>query len=146
VEIDLWKKLKGAAAGAKGSPQPGSTPPTILYTTINEFITGGEQLTSWREAKLSLIAGQDTMDISELRKILETNLPGVGPANCIEMLDKVYKDRSSKLVSTVVRQLRGIKKRIPVRDLLTNVHSDRLAQLLGNRSEVTVADLAMLLP
>ena len=61
----------------------------------------------------------------------------------LDALEKVYTQRLTALKKDIIGNLKGIKQKINVPELLTNVRSEDFAQLLGDRSEVTIADLGM---
>ena len=65
--------------------------------------------------------------------------------NPIECLDKPYKNKASKLHSDLVRNFRGVKRRLSVEFIREAVRSPDLHDLIQGRQDITVADLAMIL-
>jgi hypothetical protein len=74
VEKDLWKKLMVSPSPPKPSGQ------MALYSILNDFLSEGEGLKSWKAAKSAEISSlnMNSIDVGELRNILETNFPGRG--------------------------------------------------------------------
>ena len=62
-----------------------------------------------------------------------------------EALEKVFKIKTSELRKDMTSNLKGIKTRVNVEDLLKNVRKSKLNEILYERREVSIVDLCMAL-
>ena len=83
------------------------------------------------------------MKNADLRLLLDSDVPGRIDMLPLEALEKVYTTKLAALKKDIIANLRGIKQKINVPDLLENVRSEDLSSLLGDKNEVSISDLGM---
>ena len=83
------------------------------------------------------------MKNADLRLLLDSDVPGRIDMLPLEALEKVYTTKLATLKKDIIANLRGIKQKINVPDLLENVRSEDLSSLLGDKNEVSISDLGM---
>ena len=83
------------------------------------------------------------MKNADLRLLLDSDVPGRNDMLPLEALEKVYNQKLTVLKRDIIGNLKGIKQKINVPDLLANVRSEELSQILGEKTEVSISDLGM---
>ena len=120
-----------------------------LYQLINNFLSRIEEVRQWRINKAKRFSDinrfRDPMPMKDLRQLLDFDIPGRADMKPHEALEKVFKIKTSELRKDMTSNLKGIKTRVNVEDLLKNVRKSKLNEILYERREVSIVDLCMAL-
>jgi hypothetical protein len=81
------------------------------------------------------------MSVTDLRAILEVNIPGSGVVSPVDALDKAYKMKIIEARRTIIGSLKGLQLQINTQELFMHVKASQLNEILYDREEIDMEEL-----